>query len=113
MGSTRNINRTQLESFVREIGTQIQIPQSCAFALDSAGRSHDVAIFDFSTKRQVTQSSKFVQSSSDGRCALVVLVGDEVVEPFWPQGTGTNRAILSGLDAMWLVHRFAAQMDPL
>jgi hypothetical protein len=34
---------------------------------------------------------------------LGILVGDALVEPFWPLGTGANRAILSSLDAAWSV----------
>jgi len=40
---------------------------------------------------------------------LVTLVGDALLEPFWPLGTGCNRAVLSALDAAWMVHDFATQ----
>jgi len=38
---------------------------------------------------------------------IVTLVGDALLEPFWPLGTGCNRAVLSALDAAWIVHEVA------
>jgi len=35
----------------------------------------------------------------------VCTVGDALVEPFWPLGTGANRAIHSAADAAWTVRR--------
>jgi hypothetical protein len=37
---------------------------------------------------------------------LVAIVGDALVEPFWPQGTGANRAILGALDTAWMIKTF-------
>jgi hypothetical protein len=37
---------------------------------------------------------------------LIALAGDALVEPFWPQGTGANRAILSALDTAWQIKHF-------
>lgn len=37
---------------------------------------------------------------------LACLVGDALVEPFWPQGTGANRAVLSAMDASWTILNF-------
>jgi len=39
--------------------------------------------------------------------AIVGLVGDALLEPFWPLGTGANRALLSALDASWMVQEIA------
>ena len=37
-------------------------------------------------------------------CALPVFpVGDALLEPFWPQGLGSNRGFHSALDAVWAV----------
>ena len=30
--------------------------------------------------------------------------GDALLEPFWPQGLGSNRGFHSALDAVWAVH---------
>jgi hypothetical protein len=152
----------QLERFVRCVATHVQIPPTCAFAIDAATRcghvrllrfsvvrcatpccfaaarrccrgaarsshtwshikkkaraveqskgmlwehacgcaacsANDVAIFDFSTKRQATQPAALLDAPkpagsdppipiSAAPTLLVCLVGDEAVEPFWPQG---------------------------
>jgi hypothetical protein len=34
----------------------------------------------------------------------VLPVGDTLLEPFWPQGLGSNRGFHSALDAVWAVH---------
>ena len=31
-------------------------------------------------------------------------IGDTVMEPFWPQGLGSNRGFHTALDAVWAVH---------
>ena len=31
-------------------------------------------------------------------------IGDSLLEPFWPQGLGSNRGFHSALDAVWAVH---------
>jgi len=64
----------------------------------------DVAIFDFSGKRQATTQAKFGDPKSG--TPLVLLCGDALVEPFWPTGTGANRGILSALDAAWILKGF-------
>jgi len=46
-------------------------------------------------------------SQIDTSQVIVSLVGDALIEPFWPLGTGCNRAVLSALDAAWIVHEVA------
>jgi len=36
-------------------------------------------------------------------------VGDALVEPFWPQGLGSNRGFHSALDAAWAIHVMHAE----
>ena len=44
---------------------------------------------------------------ADGGVQLAVLVvGDALMEPFWPEGLGVNRGFLSALDAVWLLTNF-------
>ena len=31
-------------------------------------------------------------------------IGDAILEPFWPQGLGSNRGFHSAMDAIWSVH---------
>jgi hypothetical protein len=42
-----------------------------------------------------------------GHRLLVSLVGDSLLEPFWPTGTGCARGFFGGLDACWLMRQFA------
>jgi len=34
----------------------------------------------------------------------ILPVGDSVMEPFWPQGLGSNRGFHTALDAVWAAH---------
>ena len=47
-----------------------------------------------------------VKASEGGmaHAAPVLPVGDSILEPFWPQGLGSNRGFHSALDAIWCVH---------
>ena len=40
---------------------------------------------------------------------LVAVVGDALLAPFWPQGTGANKALLSAQDAALLMKSFATE----
>lgn len=55
----------------------------------------DVAIFDFTGKTMATEPSKMIIEEWKGgrKSLLVALVGDALVEPFWPMGTGWARAV--------------------
>ena len=47
-----------------------------------------------------------------GHRLMVSLVGDSLLEPFWPTGTGCARGFFGGLDACWLM-RGVAQGESL
>ena len=48
------------------------------------------------------------QVLSQGRHSLLIgLVGDSLIEPFWPDGTGIGQGFLSVLDTAWMVRRWA------
>ena len=36
----------------------------------------------------------------------MLVVGDALMEPFWPEGLGVNRGFLSALDAAWVLTHF-------
>ena len=40
---------------------------------------------------------------------LLGLVGDSLLEPFWPEGTGIGRGFLGVLDTAWMVRRFCLE----
>nr|KAF6506547.1 microtubule associated monooxygenase, calponin and LIM domain containing 1 [Rousettus aegyptiacus] len=80
------------------------------FALDAHGRP-DVSAFDF-TSMMRAESSARVQEKNGARL-LLGLVGDCLVEPFWPLGTGVARGFLAAFDAAWMVKRWAEGTGPL
>ena len=48
------------------------------------------------------------------RQLLFGLVGDGLLEPFWPTGTGIARGFLGGMDAVWMVRQWAAgELSPI
>ena len=42
-----------------------------------------------------------------GHKLMTSLVGDSLLEPFWPTGTGCARGFFGGLDACWLMRTMA------
>ncbi|XP_006840000.1 PREDICTED: protein-methionine sulfoxide oxidase MICAL1 isoform X1 [Chrysochloris asiatica] len=80
------------------------------FAKDAHGRP-DVSAFDF-TSMMRAESAARVQEKHGARL-LLGLVGDCLVEPFWPLGTGVARGFLAAFDAAWMVKRWAEGAEPL
>ncbi|XP_058163250.1 F-actin-monooxygenase MICAL1 isoform X8 [Dasypus novemcinctus] len=80
------------------------------FAQDAHGRP-DISAFDF-TSMMRAESSARVQEKHGARL-LLGLVGDCLVEPFWPLGTGVARGFLAAFDAAWMVKRWAEGTGPL
>ncbi|XP_053446354.1 F-actin-monooxygenase MICAL1 isoform X1 [Nycticebus coucang] len=80
------------------------------FAHGSRGQP-DVSAFDF-TSMMRAESSARVQEKHGARL-LLGLVGDCLVEPFWPLGTGVARGFLAAFDAAWMVKRWAEGTGPL
>ncbi|KAM6184568.1 F-actin-monooxygenase MICAL1 [Rhynchocyon petersi] len=80
------------------------------FALDARGRP-DVSAFDFTSMLRADSSAR-VQEKHGARL-LLGLVGDCLVEPFWPLGTGVARGFLAAFDAAWTVKRWAEGAEPL
>ncbi|KAK2851884.1 hypothetical protein Q5P01_008160 [Channa striata] len=70
------------------------------FAQNHAGQL-DVAMFDFTCMHRAENASMVKERS--GKKLLMGLVGDCLVEPFWPLGTGIARGFLGGFDAAWMV----------
>jgi len=107
-----NMDYQQLENFVHEVAAYVGIPNTCPFARNHAGNK-DVAIFDFSKKQMAVKHMKLCGADDSSR-GLAALVGDALIEPFWPLGTGANRAVLSALDTAWMVkHMFSNQGRPV
>ena len=69
----------------------------------------DIELFDFTKKLAATEQVKIIQNSDLSSPLFVFLTGDALLEPFWPQGTGANRAILSSLDGLYFFTRFISE----
>uniref|UniRef100_A0A6B2L3G4 [F-actin]-monooxygenase MICAL1-3-like Rossman domain-containing protein n=1 Tax=Arcella intermedia TaxID=1963864 RepID=A0A6B2L3G4_9EUKA len=93
--SSNNISMDKLLSYVRDVANVVGIPESCEIE-QTHTQSPDVAIFDFSRSKKTDEVVKVFFPQ------LVALVGDASLAPFWPQGTGCNRALLSALDTAWM-----------
>jgi len=54
---------------------------------------------------------KFIQpphGPSDDEALALVLVGDALLEPFWPQGLGAIRGFFGGLDAAFALNQWCS-----
>ncbi|XP_040584291.1 F-actin-monooxygenase MICAL1 [Mesocricetus auratus] len=110
--SSANVVPEALQRFARaaaDFATHGQLG-NLEFARDAHGRP-DVAAFDF-TSMMRAESSARVQEKHGARL-LLGLVGDCLVEPFWPLGTGVARGFLAAFDAAWMVKQWAEGAGPL
>jgi 2-polyprenyl-6-methoxyphenol hydroxylase-like FAD-dependent oxidoreductase len=105
MLSPSNINYDSLKSLVREVANKVNLPADVPFSKNHKGQD-DVQIFDFSSRQESKEEFKFIKDERTKHVLPVALVGDALVEPFWPIGTGANRAVLSALDVTWVVKHF-------
>ena len=64
-------------------------------------------VFDF-THLYSSQNACRVRQQR-GHRLLLGLVGDSLMEPFWPEGTGIGRGFLGVLDTAWMVRRFCLE----
>jgi len=109
--SPANIDRDKLELYAKDAATfatgyhSRQLPHT-KWALNSRGQP-DLSIFDFTNLYAARNSCRAVVRK--GFPLLVGIAGDSLLEPFWPDGTGCARGVLSGLDAAWMVRAWAMQ----
>ncbi|KAI4825433.1 hypothetical protein KUCAC02_021113 [Chaenocephalus aceratus] len=110
--SPNNVNQEALLSYAREaadFGTNYQLP-SLDFAINHYGQQ-DVAMFDF-TSMYASENAALIRKKH-GHQLLVSLVGDSLLEPFWPMGTGCARGFLAAFDCAWMVRGWAQGRGPL
>uniref|UniRef100_A0A8V5GHH1 Molecule interacting with CasL protein 1 n=1 Tax=Melopsittacus undulatus TaxID=13146 RepID=A0A8V5GHH1_MELUD len=110
--SPENVDRDALLSYAKEaanFSTNYRLPQ-LEFALNHRGLP-DVDMFDFTCMTR-SENAALVREHNGARL-LLGLVGDCLVEPFWPLGTGVARGFLAAFDAAWMVRRWAAGTPPL
>uniref|UniRef100_A0A672Q6D7 F-actin monooxygenase n=1 Tax=Sinocyclocheilus grahami TaxID=75366 RepID=A0A672Q6D7_SINGR len=107
-----NVYQEALLSYAREaadFGTNYQLP-SLDYAINHYGQP-DVAMFDF-TCMYASENAALVREKS-GHQLLVALVGDSLLEPFWPMGTGCARGFLAAFDTAWMIKGWAQGKGPL
>ncbi|XP_056383918.1 F-actin-monooxygenase MICAL2 isoform X2 [Hyla sarda] len=107
-----NVDQENLQSYAREaadFATNYQLP-SLDFAINHYGLP-DVAMFDF-TSMYASDNAALVRERR-GHPLLVALVGDSLLEPFWPMGTGCARGFLAAFDTAWMVRSWSQGTQPL
>ncbi|XP_028843120.1 F-actin-monooxygenase mical2b isoform X5 [Denticeps clupeoides] len=110
--SSQNVDQEALLSYAREaadFGTNYQLP-SLDYAINHYGQP-DVAMFDF-TCMYASENAALVRENFRHQL-LVALVGDSLLEPFWPMGTGCARGFLAAFDTAWMVRGWAQGRAPL
>ncbi|XP_073078539.1 F-actin-monooxygenase MICAL3 isoform X16 [Manis javanica] len=110
--SRENVDQEALLNYAREaadFSTQQQLP-SLDFAINHYGQP-DVAMFDF-TCMYASENAALVREQN-GHQLLVALVGDSLLEPFWPMGTGIARGFLAAMDSAWMVRSWSLGASPL
>ncbi|KAI7791992.1 putative protein-methionine sulfoxide oxidase mical3b, partial [Triplophysa rosa] len=110
--SRQNVDQNALLSYAREaadFSTNQQLP-TLDFAINHYGQP-DVAMFDF-TCMYASENAAMVRQRR-GQALLVALVGDSLLEPFWPMGTGIARGFLAAMDTAWMVRSWGQGHAPL
>ncbi|KAG9269124.1 F-actin-methionine sulfoxide oxidase mical1-like [Astyanax mexicanus] len=107
-----NVNQEALLQYARDaaqFSTGGKLPDM-EFALNHAGQQ-DVAMFDFTCMHRAENAS--LVRERRGKKLLIGLVGDCLVEPFWPLGTGIARGFLAAFDTAWMVRNWGKGMPHL
>ncbi|XP_034391983.1 protein-methionine sulfoxide oxidase mical3a isoform X9 [Cyclopterus lumpus] len=110
--SRANVDQAALLSYACEaadFSTNHQLP-TLDFAINHYGQP-DVAMFDF-TCMYASENAAMLRQRN-GHNLLVALVGDSLLEPFWPMGTGIARGFLAAMDSGWMVRSWAQGKTPL
>ncbi|XP_014328248.1 protein-methionine sulfoxide oxidase mical3a-like isoform X1 [Xiphophorus maculatus] len=110
--SRGNVDQDALQAYAREaadFSTNHQLP-ILDFAMNHYGQP-DVAMFDF-TCMYASENAALIRQRH-GHQLLVTLVGDSLLEPFWPMGTGVARGFLAALDSAWMIRSWAQGRAPL
>ncbi|XP_046997628.1 F-actin-monooxygenase Mical isoform X1 [Schistocerca americana] len=111
--AVENVNKDALQEYARQaadFSTNYRLPQ-LEFALNHYGQP-DVAMFDFTSMFAAENASRVIERR--GHRLLQILVGDSLLEPFWPTGSGCARGFLSSMDACWAVRSWGSgHLTPL
>ncbi|XP_052124565.1 F-actin-monooxygenase Mical [Frankliniella occidentalis] len=102
-----NVDKEALMEYAREaadFSTNYKLPHT-EFAVNHYGQP-DVAMFDFTSMYAAENASRVIERR--GHKLLTMLVGDSLLEPFWPTGSGCARGFLSVLDACWAIRAWGS-----
>ncbi|XP_071535359.1 uncharacterized protein Mical isoform X2 [Panulirus ornatus] len=102
-----NVDRNALLDYAREaadFSTNYQLPH-LDFAVNHYGKP-DVAMFDFTSMFAAENACRMLERK--GHKLLAGLVGDTLLEPFWPTGSGCARGFLSCFDAAWMIRSWCS-----
>ena len=102
-----NINKKKLEVFAKEaalFSTKYYSKELPNRPFAKWKGENDVSIFDFTNVYSSKNASRL--KTKDGHSLLLSLVGDSLIEPFWPEGTGIGRGFLSVFDTAWMIRRY-------
>ena len=111
----KNIDKKNLYKYVIEaaeystnyLSKKLSVNQK-DFAKDHSGNP-DVAVFDFTNLYSAKNACHLKEERG---CKLIMAaVGDSLLEPFWPEGTGCARGFLSALNAAWMLRRLAEEKN--
>lgn len=98
-----NRDHSKLVDFAKSIALFAELPEDIEFIKNDLNQP-DIQMFDFTQKQCATEQVKLIHENSSK--LFVCLVGDALTEPFWPQGTGANRAVLSAQDGLFSFTKF-------
>ncbi|XP_050952591.1 F-actin-monooxygenase mical1 isoform X2 [Labeo rohita] len=107
-----NVNQGALQKYAydaADFSTDHMLPD-LEFAKNHVGKP-DVAMFDFTCMHRAENAS--LVRERKGKRLLIALVGDSLVEPFWPLGTGIARGFLAAFDTAWMVRSWGKGVPPL
>uniref|UniRef100_A0A0K2SZ23 [F-actin]-monooxygenase MICAL1-3-like Rossman domain-containing protein n=1 Tax=Lepeophtheirus salmonis TaxID=72036 RepID=A0A0K2SZ23_LEPSM len=111
--SPKNVNKKFLLEYIRDACdycTDYQLP-NMQFELNHHNEP-DVALFDFTSMFAASNSAYAAEKNNHQ--LLLGLVGDGLLEPFWPTGTGCARGFLGAFDLMWMFKRWAiGELTPM
>ena len=81
--------------------------EACQRSLDELSEKTRVQqnAADTSRVKQAEWNERVAVARGGFECPLPIYpIGDSLLEPFWPQGLGSNRGFHSALDAVWATH---------
>lgn len=110
--ASANVNTERLLDYAKEaaqFSTEYQMT-NLEFAVNHYGKP-DVAMFDF-TSMFAAEISCRVTVRKNYRL-LQCLVGDSLLEPFWPTGSGCARGFLSSMDAAYAIKLWSNQRNSI